>query len=199
MLKEQQQLGQRQITEFVEKLKSAASDNLVNLTVYGSAVSEEFHPEFSDINLLCVLREASASSLQALAPVICWWTAQKFPAPLVFSQQEIPEAAKVFPIEMLDIRQQHHVLFGKDIFADLNVPLDRHRFQLEHDLRTKLLLLRQHYLLANGDQKRIGWLMLDSISNFATLFRHALLALRLEAPKTKSEVIEQLALKIQFD
>src|SRR5215467_12385424 len=117
MLKEKQQLGQKHLAELVEKLKNSAGNNLV------SAASNEFHSEFSDINLLCVVRELSSDHLQALAPAIQWWIATRFPAPLVFSRQGIEHAADVFPIEMLDIRQQHHILYGEDIFQNLNVPL----------------------------------------------------------------------------
>jgi hypothetical protein len=199
MLKEKQQLGQKHLAEFVDKLKSSAGANLVCVAVYGSAVSEEFHSEFSDVNLLCVVRELSAANLQALSPAIAWWTASRFPAPLVFARKEIERAADVFPIEMLDIRQQHHILYGEDIFQNLNVPLDRHRVQLEHELRTKLLFLRQHYLLSSRDDKKVRLLMLDSVSNFATLFRHTLLTRGKQPPKTKPEVIEQLAIEIQLD
>ena len=199
MLKEKQQLGQKHLTEFVEKLKPSAGNNLVCVAVYGSAVSEEFHSEFSDVNLLCVVRDISAAHLQALAPAIQWWAASRFAAPLVFSRSEIERAADVFPIEMLDIKQQHHMLHGEDIFQNLNVPLERHRFQLEHELRTKLLFLRQHYLLSSSDDQKVRLLMLDSVSNFATLFRHTLLTRGEKPPRTKREVIEQLALGIQFD
>jgi hypothetical protein len=199
MIEEKEQLGRKHLTEFVDRLKSAAADNLVCLAAYGSAVSEEFSPDFSDVNLICVVRDYSGACLRELSPVMSWWSANKFPVPLVFSQQEITEASVVFPIEMLDIRGQHHILFGNDIFKDLNVPLDRHRFQLEHDLRTKLLFLRQHYLLSSSDDKRIGHLMLDSVANFTTLFRHTLIVMKQEVPKTKAAVIEQLAMKIQFD
>jgi len=199
MLKEKQQLGQKHLAELVEKLKNSAGNNLVCAAVYGSAASNEFHSEFSDINLLCVVRELSSDHLQALAPAIQWWIATRFPAPLVFSRQEIERAADVFPIEMLDIRQQHHILYGEDIFQNLNVPLDRHRFQLEHELRTMLLFLRQHYLSSCGDIQKVRLLMLDSVANFATLFRHTLLTRGQQPPKTKREVIEQLAIEIQFD
>lgn len=199
MLKEKQQLGQKHLTEFIEKLKAAAGNNLICVAVYGSAASDEFHAEFSDVNLLCVVQELSSQHLQSLAPAIQWWTDNRFPAPLVFSRREIERAADVFPIEMLDIRQQHQMLYGEDIFQNLNVPLDRHRFQLEHELRTKLLFLRQHYLSSCSDSKRVRLLMLDSVANFATLFRHTLLTRGEKPARTKHEVIEQLALNIQFD
>lgn len=199
MLKEKQQLGQKHLAEFVEKLKTSAADNLVCVAVYGSAASEEFHSEFSDVNLLCVVRQLSSQHLQALAPALQWWTANRFPAPLVFSRQEIERAADVFPIEMLDIKQQHHILYGENIFQNLNVPMDRHRFQLEHELRTKLLFLRQHYLAWCSEDQKVRLLMLDSVANFATLFRHTLITRGEKPPRTKNEVIEQLALNIQFD
>ena len=199
MIEEKQELGKKHLTEFAEKLKTAAGANLVCLAVYGSAASQEFHHEFSDINLMCVLRELSAAQLQAVAPAVHWWTANKFPAPLVFSRQEVERAADVFPIEMLDIKEQHHMVHGEDIFQGLNVPLDRHRVQLEHELRTKFLFLRQHYLLSCADNKKVRLLMLGSVSNFATLFRHMLLTMGQKTPKTKREVIEQLALGVPFD
>lgn len=199
MLKEKHQIGQQHLDEFVEKLKSSAGSNLVCVAVYGSAASEEFHAGFSDINLLCVVRELNARNLQDLSPAFSWWTANRYPAPLVFSRREVECAAYVFPIEMLDIRQQHHILHGEDIFQDLNIPLDRHRIQLEHELRTKLLFLRQHYLLSTQDGRKVRLLMLDTVSNFATLFRHMLLTRGQSMPRTRREVIEQLALEVQFD
>ena len=199
MLEEKQQTGQQHLAAFMEKLRHAAGDNLVCLAVYGSAASEDFHPDFSDLNMLCVLRDLSQSSLQSLTTAIAWWTGHRYPAPLVFSQQEIQRDTGIFPIEMVDIRRQHHVLFGENIFENLQIPMERHRYQLEHELRTKLLSLRQHYLLSAGDRKKINLLMLDSVSSFATLFRHALLTMKNDPPRARREVIEQLALKIQFD
>ena len=88
---------------------------------------------------------------------------------------------------MLDIRQRHRILYGEDIFTGINVPMDRHRVQLEHELRTKLLTLRQSYLQAVGDDKRVRRLMLDSVSAFSTLFRHTLIAMGEQpAPTTRT-------------
>ena len=137
--------------------------------------------------------------LEKLAPVINAWTKKKYPAPLIFSRTELEHSADVFAIEMLDIRQRHRVLHGEDIFTDLNVPMDRHRVQLEHNLRTKLLTLRQSYVQAVGDDKRIRRLMLDSVSNFSTLFRHTLIAMGEQPAPHKADNIKRLAEKIKFD
>jgi predicted nucleotidyltransferase len=191
--------AEKQIAEFVDRLKQAAGANLECVALFGSAASGEFHADFSDINILCVLRELSAQALAALAPAINSWTKNKFPAPLIFSRTELERSTDVFAIEMLDIRQRHRILHGEDIFASLHVPMDLHRVQLEHNLRTKLLTLRQAYIQAVGDESRVRRLMLDSVSNFATLFRHTLIAMGEQPAPTKAENIQKLAERIKFD
>jgi len=149
--------------------------------------------------MLCVVRTLSAPVLVALAPVIVGWTKKKFPAPLIFSRAELDQSTDVFAIEMLDICQRHRILYGEDIFTGMNVPMDRHRVQLEHELRTKLLTLRQSYLQTAGDDKRIRRLMLDSISAFSTLFRHTLIAMREQPALHKADNIRKLADRTGFN
>jgi hypothetical protein len=189
----------KQITDFVNHLQQAAGANLECVALFGSAANGEFHNDYSDLNILCVVRELSALVLEKLAPVINAWTKKKYPAPLIFSRTELEHSADVFAIEMLDIRQRHRILHGDDIFANLHVPMDRHRVQLEHNLRTKLLTLRQSYIQSAGNDSRIRRLMLDSVSNFSTLFRHTLIAMGEQPAPHKAENIKRLAEKIKFD
>ena len=107
----------KQITDFVNHLQQAAGANLECVALFGSAANGEFHDDYSDINILCVVRELSAPVLEKLAPVINAWTKKKYPAPLIFSRTELERSADVFAIEMLDIRQRHRILHGDDIFA----------------------------------------------------------------------------------
>ena len=58
IFEEQRMTHEKLISEFVEKMKAAAGDNLVSVVLYGSAADGEFHPEYSDLNLLCLVRDA---------------------------------------------------------------------------------------------------------------------------------------------
>jgi predicted nucleotidyltransferase len=191
--------AEKQIRDFVERLKLAAGANLECVALFGSAASGEFHADYSDINILCVVRELSASVLATLAPAIKAWTRSKFPAPLIFSRAELERSADVFAIEMLDLRQRHRILYGEDIFTGMQVPMDLHRIQLEHSLRTKLLTLRQSYVQAVGDDNRVRRLMLDSVSSFSTLLRHTLIAMGEQPAPTKADNIRKLAERIKLD
>jgi hypothetical protein len=190
---------EKQIDEFTRRMQEAARENLQSVILYGSAADGEFHPKFSNVNLLCVLREASFAALQAVAPAVEWWTRQKHDAPLLLAREELERSADVFSIELLDMQQQHRVLYGEDILQGLTIHMRFHRAQLEYELREKTILLRQRLLLASGNEHRLWELLLGSVSTFATLFRHVLIAVGDSAPKSKREGIEALASRIQLD
>jgi hypothetical protein len=187
------------INDFVSRLRAAAGANLESVILFGSAVAGDFHPEFSNVNLFCVIRDGSFAALQSLAPAVKWWNAQKQPPPLFMTRDEIQRSTDVFTIELLDMQQHHRVLFGEDVVQGLSIPANLHRVQVEYELREKLALLRQHLLLASGNDSRMWELLLRSVSSFATLFRHALIVLGSSAPVGKRAAVEALAKQIGFD
>jgi predicted nucleotidyltransferase len=192
-------IAEKQINEFISRLRAASGENLLSVILYGSAADGEFHPEFSNVNLLCVLRETTFATLAAMAPAVEWWTRQKHHAPLVLTREEMGRSTDVFSIEFLDMKQRHRVLFGEDVLDGLQIPMHLHRAQLEYELREKLILLRERLLLATGDKKKLWDLMLSSLSTFTTLFRHGLIALGEMPPNAKRDVVQGLAVRTPFD
>ncbi len=190
---------EKQINDFVGRLQKAAGTNLETVILYGSAASGDFHPEYSDVNLLCILRELSYASLEAMAPAIEWWSRQKHRAPLLMSHEELKRSADVFAIELMDIQEHHRVLLGEDVLKSLQVPTHLHHAQLEYELREKLILLRQRLLLAAGNRNATWDVLLRALPTFATLFRHTLIAQGDAAPDNKREAVKKLAARLGFD
>lgn len=187
------------VREFLAKIREAAQDNLVSVIIYGSTAGGDFHPEYSDVNLFCVVGDSSFAALKAVAPVVKWWNREKQPPPLFMTRDEIERSADVFSIELLDMQQRHKVVFGEDVLQGLNIPLSLHRVQVEYELREKLMLLRRHLLLATGKDSRLWDLLTQSVSSFVTLFRHALMVMGEEAPTGKRDAVQTLANKVGFD
>jgi hypothetical protein len=190
---------EKKINDFVGRLKEAAGTNLVSVILFGSSVAGDFHPEFSNVNLFCVLRDTSFAALQAISPAVKWWNAQKQPPPLFMTREEVVRSVDVFTIEFMDVKQHHRVLFGEDVFQHLMIPSDLHRVQVEYELREKLALLRQHLLLASGNDSRMWDLLTRSVSSFATLVRHSLIVLGHSPRVGKREAVQNLAKEIGFD
>jgi len=192
-------IAEKQIAEFLSRMRQAAGENLQSVILYGSGADGEFHPNYSNVNLLCVLRETSFAALNDLAPAVHWWTRNKYHVPLLLTRDELKRSADVFSIELLDMREQHRVLYGEDVFEGLTIPMRFHRVQLEYELREKTILLRERMLLARGSKNRLWELLLGSLSTFLTLFRHTLVAVGDSAPKSKRETVQALASLIQLD
>jgi Nucleotidyltransferase domain len=190
---------EKKISEFVGRLRDAAGANVESVILFGSSVTGDFHAEFSNVNIFCVVRETSFAALQAFVPAVKWWDAQKQPPPLFMTRDEIERSTDVFTIELLDVKQHHRVLFGENVFKDLSIPANLHRVQVEYELREKVALLRQHLLLASGNESRMWDVLARSVSSFATLFRHALIVMGDEAPTAKRQAIKALSAKINFD
>ena len=181
------------LSELVNRLKAAAGDNLKAVVLYGSAVAGEFHAAHSDLNILCVVDRAGAADLERLHGVAEWWMKERNPAPLIFTMEELQRSADVFAIELLDMKLHHRILFGTDFLDDFEVPLHLHRLQVERELRTAWLRLRQAILAAPLSNKVHVDIMLKSVSPFCALFRHALLALGHDMPATKRETVNAIA------
>jgi len=178
------------LDEFVKRVREAGGANIESVVLFGSAVAGDFHPGLSNLNVLCILRVSSFEALKSLAPVAKWWDKQKQPPPLCMTRQEIERSTDVFTIELLDMQQHHRVLFGEDVLSGLQIPLDLHRVQVEYELREKLILLRQHVLMAVDNESRLWDLLLRSVPSFSTLFRHARIALGDAAPPTRREAVK---------
>jgi hypothetical protein len=181
------------LKELVNRLQAAAKENLQAVALYGSAATAEFHEGHSDINILCLVARAGSTELEALHGAAEWWIKKGNHPPLLFTREELEHSADVFSIEFLDMKSRHRILFGEDFLTTLQVPLQLHRSQVERELRTNWLRLRQAILAGPADEKSHLDLMTQSLSTFCALFRHALFALGQPMFTTKREAIAATA------
>ena len=187
------------VDEFVKRAREAGGANIESVILFGSAIAGAYHPGLSNFNLVCILRDSSFQALRTLEPAAKWWDKQKQPPPLCMTRKEIERSTDVFTIELLDMQQHHRVLFGEDVLAGLKIPMDLHRVQVEYELREKLILLRQHVLVAAENESRLWDLILRSAPSFATLFRHALIALGDASYATRRDAVKALSQRLGFD
>jgi hypothetical protein len=182
------------LTDLVARMKEFAAENLESVILYGSAARGDHQEGHSDLNVLCVLRSLSPRELTRVAPVVHWWCKnQNEPAPLFFSADELRSSADVFSIEFLDMQESRRVLFGSDIIAGIDVPMNLHRVQVEHDLRTLLLKLRQHFLLNGHKENELRAAQAKSSSSALALLRHTLIAFGEAPPSSAHDVFARIA------
>lgn len=187
------------LTQLVGKLQAAFQDRLVSVVLYGSAVTGDHQPKFSDYNVLCVLSELTRRELAAGEPIFRWWREQGSPAPLLMTEHEVATSTDCFAIEFHDIQCSHKLLHGKDVVTGLTIDDSFYRAQVEHDLRTKVLRLRQKAAGMLSDPDLLRRMLLDSVSTFCVLFRHALLLHGVDAPLRKREIVQAARQRFAID
>jgi predicted nucleotidyltransferase len=183
------------LAELVQRLQTAAPTELESVILYGSAARGDFDDKVSDLNVLVTLKALAVKQLAGLVPVVRWWTqTEKQPAPLFFTADELRRSADVFAIELLDMKKHHRVLHGdRDVLADIDVPMNLHRVQVEHELRTTLLKLRQQFLQTPDDEKVLKAVLTKSHSTVLTLLRHILIAFQKSGEGPAREIYVQVA------
>src|SRR4051812_10570218 len=132
----------KQTTDLVGRLSGQLKSQLVSVILYGSAAMGDWEST-SDINVLCVVDNLSASELSKCEPVFQWWKGLGNPAPLLLTAHEVRSSTDCFPMEFHDMRDHRRVLHGTDVIQDLEIDWSFYRAEVEHELRTKLIRLRQ--------------------------------------------------------
>src|SRR5262249_2115220 len=167
-------MDEKILNQLVERLRKAFGDRLASGGLYGSAAPGEHPARFSDYNILCVLADITPRELGEGEEIFRWWREQGSPAPLLLSEHEVQTSTDCFAIEFHDIQEHHRLLHGRDVISGLTIDNSFYRAQVEHDLRAKLLRLRQKASGMLSDAGLLRRLLVDSVSTFCVLFRHAL-------------------------
>lgn len=180
------------LEKLTQELKNACGENLKSVILYGSAAAGDHAGKRSDYNILVVADELRTQALKAFSKTAQAWAKAGNPPPLLFTRERLIQSTDVFPIELLDIRECHQILWGEEVVESLEISTANLRLQIEHELRGNLIQLRQQYLLAGGNNKEVCQLMVRSLSSFLVLFRASLRLFCNTIPTQKLEALEQL-------
>lgn len=175
--------------EFVSGLKRDLGERMRSAALFGSAARNEWIDGVSDVNVLVLVDDVDAALLARAAPV-ARGSAKQGVLPLLMELEEWRRAADVFTIELADMRDAHVSLFGDDPVEHYVPDGTNLRLQAERELRAKLLHLHAGMLLAAGDRKRLGQLLLHALPSFTTYLRAVLRLSGHPVPMATPDVIE---------
>jgi hypothetical protein len=185
--------------QLIEQVEAAIPGRLRSAVLYGSAVAGDHVAGTSNYNVLLVVDPLGLAELNALSPPAVQWAKAGNRPPLLFTPGQLQATAHVFAIELFDIRQSHRILFGDDTLAEIAIEPEHLRLQVQRELKGKLLLLRERYLLTGGRPKDVANLLTSSIASFLVLFRAVLRLFQEDVPARKADALRQLAERIPFD
>lgn len=185
------------LEDFVKKLRNVYGDGLVSVILYGSTASGEYAGAQSNVNLAIVLDNACLPNLAGAAALL---NKYRFRAikPVFFTEKYIAASTDVFPLEFLDMKENHILLHGKDVLKNLRIDSRNLRFQCEQELKSKLINIKTAYIsirTAAGRRKLLFRLFTSSLH----ILRSALKLKGLPVAYSKEDIINEIAKEFGMD
>lgn len=168
----------RSLGLLVEDLRRLHGEALRAVLLAGEAAGPEYQPRVTPLSVVVVLAGLSTEALRRMRPRVAAWRRLRIPPPVLMEAAGIDRSLDVFPLELLELRDRHQLLYGRaDAIEGVAVALPHLRLELEEQLRGKLMHLMSAYLETGSSPRRLRRLLLDSLPGFAILLR-GLLRLR---------------------
>jgi predicted nucleotidyltransferase len=139
------------LQDWVKELKQELGNNLVSVILYGSAVRGEHVAARSDVNLMLVFKKLDLQQITTVRKLTSRKMRKQLPQLVFWTEEELKHAWDVFPLEFEDIKENHQCLAGKDLFNKRKIDKKRLRYQIEFELRSKLVSMRDTWLRVYRD------------------------------------------------
>jgi predicted nucleotidyltransferase len=185
------------LQDWVKVLKRELGNNLVSVILYGSAVRKEHVHARSDLNLMLVFKKLDLEHISKVGQLMGRKLRRHLPQLVFWTADELKRAWDVFPLEFEDIKENHQCLLGKDPFGKRKVDRKRLRYQIEFELRSKLLHLRDTWLRSSRDRYALELFLVKAGNSFDYLIRQAALVLgkKIAMPRDIFERIKKVKKK----
>lgn len=181
------------LTRVQHELSLALGDELLSLCLVGSAAVGDFVPEASDVNLLAVVKRVDLAVLDRTRRAHRRLVRYRVSAPLLLTPEDLSRSADVFPMEFHELQEKRRVLYGPDLLENIKFSAKNLRHECEHDLKGRLIRLRESYLELGDHPRRLRGLLLAAHAANFPVFRAALRLKQVQPPLAKDEVVERVA------
>ncbi len=172
----------------IQELKEILRSNLITIAEYGKEGKQH----------LIVIKKLDSSTLKNLKPLIKNFYKKTKSFPLLLTHEELTDGLDVFPLEFLNIKLNHIVLYGEDIFNNLVFDKRHIRRQLEFEFRSKLITLRQGYLEV-GSKKELKIILEKAIPTLLPILNGLLYLKDIDIPEPIGEILDLISKKYRIN
>ena len=176
--------------KLIDECKSTLRGNLVSIIKFGT----EGEPN----NILIVTKKLDFRDLEKVKPIILKFAKKTNVVPIIFKVSGVIDTADVFPLELLDMKYPHEVMFGKDIINQVKFDKRHVRRQLEFELRSKLIHLRENYIRIKKP-KELRSLIKSAVPTVMPLFYGLLFLKDIEPPTELDALFRSVQNKYNVD
>ncbi|MCM8819029.1 MAG: hypothetical protein NC915_06110 [Candidatus Omnitrophica bacterium] len=154
---------------FVERVKEILGEKLVSVIVYGSILKESYIPKKSDINIVVIVEGLDVSDLLKIKNKLARFSFRHLIKPFFFTIDFLKSSTDVFPVEWKEIKENHLVVYGKDILEEIILKKQDIRLQLERDIKQNFINFNQGIIF----REDLSTLIEESLKSLQIFLRNA--------------------------
>lgn len=175
--------------QFIDNFRRALGDNLLLIAAYGR----------DDAQYLIVTEKLDFNSLHSVQNLVREFNEKTGKFPLFLTREELRDGLDVFPLEFLNMKLNHEILWGDDLLSSLKFDKKYVRRELEFEFRSKLINLRQGYLEVAKSRENLMILVKKSVPTLMPICNGLLFLKDIEVPKSTADIFEAVSVGYDAD
>jgi hypothetical protein len=149
------------IDSLAAQLKDIFGDRLKMVAAFGDKAST-----------CAVVQSLTLGDLDRCAAHAAAWNKAGLDAPLLIVEADLRRSLDAFPLELTEIISTRRIVHGPDLFAEVVVPKQDLRRACEVHARGHVLHLREGYIEAAADARKIATLVAAAVQPFRALVKN---------------------------
>lgn len=180
------------VGKYVEDQQEAYGSDLLAILMYGSAVTHEYDPKKSDINIAIILKDFSIETVSKGTLVQKKWNKKGIFSPFYMTKEFIASSTDSYPLEFLDMRENYRVLYGEDVLNGLEIMKEDVRVQCERQLKGIALHLRRMFMSQWESKRNYLDIFEKSMKDIFPVMKGLIFLYNEPIPNSKSEIIAKV-------
>ena len=179
--------------EFTDDCRNVFGSSLQSICLFGSGARGEYRPGESDLNFLVLVNEEGLKKLRDLIPLLPRWRKRAIAVPLIMTREYVQSSLDSYPLEFLDMKLHHVIVFGEDFLEEIKINPSHLRLQLEREVKGKLIHLRQNFLTSGLKPKIMRSILVMTIPAFRAIFSGLIYHSGEEPPERAADLFKRVA------
>jgi predicted nucleotidyltransferase len=190
---------QRGVADFVGEVAGLYGDSLLSIIAFGSAVTGDYDPGESDVNLLVVDQSVDIDDLERVGSLSRRFLRTNMLAPRFLSKRNFDDYVQHFQVDLLAMRGASLVLCGQDLLRDAVLQPDDLRWQATYEIKAMRLRIKQQFWRVAGDNRALRNVLVQRFTSLTHLMRAALALAGQAAPARRAEVVAAAVAHLGLD
>jgi len=184
------------LQEFLKQIIHLYNGDLVSIMAFGSSATGDFIENSSDVNLMIVYSDLNITDLNSVAQIARTWLKKRSFSPRFISMNNLTGSSKFFQIDMLEMKDMHITLYGKDLLNDMTIVKSGLHWQLSYEIKAMRMRIKQQFWRSCGDDHLMQRILLERFTSIIHLSRVLLYLMNKPVSSGFEEILQAASFEI---